>query len=144
MRPAVLKFYRLSGEEKERILALLADRLSSRAELIFAIVFGGFLEERPFRDIDVGVYLAHGTRAGEDIVEAALYAEELSAELSKLVGLPVDVVVLNHAPVWLLYRALKGRVILDRDPVLRARLYLMALDTLSPARWHRGRGPLGE
>ena len=102
------------------------------------------MEERPFRDIDIGVYLAHGTRAGGDIVEAALYAEELSVELSRLVGLPVDVVVLNHAPAWLLHRALRGRVILDRDPVLRARLYLMALDTLSPARWHRGRGSSGE
>ena len=123
-----IKSRRLPREEKERVLERLAEQLASKPEIVFAVAFGGFLEDRPFRDVDIGVYLARGTRAAEDVVEAALYAEDLGLELSDLVGLPVDVVVLNHVRPGLLYRALRGRVLVDRDPILRIRLYLMALD----------------
>jgi len=128
----------LSPGEKERLLSSLRELLGKRDEVLFAVVFGGFLEDRPFRDVDVGVYLAYG-RAAEDIVEAALYAEELGVELSEALGLPVDVVVLNHVPAKLLLRALRGRVLVDKDPIKRARLYLMALDLSDFPRWYRQR-----
>ena len=123
-----IRTYELSEKEREEVLQALGELLSRRDEVVFAVVFGGFLEARPFRDLDLGLYLARDVPAGRDIIEAALYAEELAAELSQALGLPMDVVVLNHAPPWLLYRALRGRVLLDRDPILRIRLYLMALE----------------
>jgi len=36
--------------------------------------------------------------------------------------------VLNYAPMWLRLRALKGRVIVDKDPLLRLALKLAAID----------------
>ena len=73
----------------------------------------------------MGVYL--GGFRGDDI-DAAVYAEKLSVELAEQAGVPVDVVVLNYAPMWLRLRALKGRVIVDKDPLLRLALKLAAID----------------
>ena len=136
MRREALRAQHMAHEERRRLLALLARRLASRPDIIFAVAFGGFLEDRPFRDLDIGVYLSRVARAAEDVIEASLYAEDLASELSGVADLPVDVVVLNHAPPWLLYRALRGKVLVDKDPILRARLYLMAMDNLALVRWH--------
>ncbi|MEM4639012.1 MAG: hypothetical protein QW394_08710 [Thermofilaceae archaeon] len=71
------------------------------------------------------VYL--GGFRGDDI-DAAVYAEKLSVELAEQAGVPVDVVVLNYAPMWLRLRALKGRVIVGKDPLLKLALKLAAID----------------
>ncbi|RLI13699.1 nucleotidyltransferase domain-containing protein [Candidatus Bathyarchaeota archaeon] len=136
MRREALVARYMGHKEKEHLLELLTKILASRPEPVFAVVFGGFLEDRPFRDLDIGIYLSHTVRAAKDVIEASLYAEELASDLSSLIGLPVDVVVLNHAPIWLLHRALRGRVLVDRDPIFRIKLYLMALDNMAVGRWH--------
>jgi len=112
-------------EEREAVIKLVSRALEERKEIVFAVVFGGFLERPVFRDLDVGVYLG-GFRG--DAIDAAVYAEGLSVELTKRAGVPVDVVVLNYAPMWLRLRALKGRVIVDKDPLLRLALKLAAID----------------
>lgn len=121
----------LPVEEREAVIREISKALEAKEEVIFAVVFGGFLERPVFRDLDVGVYLR--SYQG-DAIDAAVYAERLSAELTKRTGIPVDVVVLNHAPMWLRFKALKGRVIVDKDPVLRLALWLAAMDN-SIASW---------
>ena len=119
------RVYSLSTEEREVIIERLRRVLELRGDIAFAVVFGGFLEKPFFRDVDLGVYLK-GFQG--DIIDAAVYAEEASAELTREIGIPVDVVVLNYAPMWLRLRALKGKVIVDRDPMLRLALKLAAID----------------
>ena len=68
-------------------------------------MFGSFLEGGLFRDIDVAIWLAE---VGEP-VEAALYAEKLAARLTKAVGIPVDVAVINFGTRWLKHRTLKSK-----------------------------------
>ncbi len=122
----------LSKDERARVVQLLAKELESCAEVVFAVIFGGFLEERAFRDVDVGVYVDR--KEVKDMVASSAYADELSGRLTKRAELPVDVVVLNYAPLWLVRRALKGVVILDRDPVLRMALWLASIDNAYIAR----------
>ena len=122
----------LSKDERARVVQLLAKELESCAEVVFAVIFGGFLEERAFRDVDVGVYV--DGKEVRDMVASSAYADELSGRLTKRAELPVDVVVLNYAPLWLVRRALKGVVILDRDPVLRMALWLASIDNAYIAR----------
>ena len=119
------KTYTLSMEKRVIILKRLREVLEPRGRLVFVVIFGSFISKSFFRDIDLGVYLKefHG-----DAVDAAVYAEELSAELTRRIGIPIDVVVLNYAPMWLKLRALKGKVIIDRDPIQRLALKLAAID----------------
>jgi len=119
------KTYSLPIEEREAIINRLCELLKSKSEVVFAVVFGGFLEKQLFRDLDLGVYIKNFRG---DIIDAAVYAEKLSAELTREIGIPVDVVVLNYAPMWLRLRALKGKVIIDKDPILRLALKLAAID----------------
>lgn len=115
----------VSEELREIVLSQLKTALEARREVLLAVVFGSFVECSLARDVDVAVYLPGNV----DILEAAAYAEGLSAELSKVVGLPVDVVVLNFAGEGLLMRVmLKGRPLVVRDSRLATGLYLLAVE----------------
>ena len=115
----------MSEELRERVLSQLKVALEGHWEVLLAAAFGSFVERDLARDVDVAVYLPGGV----DILNAAAYAEELSAELSRRVGLPVDVAVLNFAGEGLLMRAiLKGRLLVVRDPRLAVGFYLLAVE----------------
>ncbi|MBO3804205.1 MAG: nucleotidyltransferase domain-containing protein [Candidatus Brockarchaeota archaeon] len=105
---------------------ILVEELGAREEVVFAVMFGSFLEGKGFHDIDVGIYVDR--KAVKDEVDASAYADEVSGRLTKKAGVPVDIVVLNFAPMWLTRRALKGALLVDRDPILRAALRLASID----------------
>lgn len=75
---------------------------------------------------------------GSDIDIAVLYAEpppstleglglDLGSALEQYTGRPVDVVVLNRAPVDLVHRVLRdGELLCDRDPSARIRFEVQA------------------
>jgi len=109
----------------------------------------------------VAVYL-FGSRAREtatpksDVDVAILYTEppalsleelplDIEAGLERVLGLPVQVVVLNRAPVDLAHRILRdGKLLLDRDPSARIRFEVKARNEffdLQPilARYRAGR-----
>lgn len=105
----------LTLEEKRRIKAILKRELSKRPEILFAYLHGSFLLPVPCGDVDVAVYLekdAVGPQAWE-------YEVELGASLELLAGMPVDVLVLNRAPVALRYHATRGQVLFSRDEEAR-------------------------
>jgi len=118
-----IKWFELGPEEREKTAKKLAEALRREERVALAFLFGSFLEG-VFRDVDVAVYLS-----GEvDLLDAAAYAEELSSRLTSLVGLPVDVVVLNFAPTWLRRRAFSGKELVVKDEALYAALWANALD----------------
>lgn len=108
------KLHKLLKEERLKVIERLAGAIERRSEIVFANAFGSFVEETPFHDIDIGVYL----RTNRDLS----YAVELAAELEKEAGFPVDVRILNSAPVSFLYHAIKGVLLLDRDEDMRAEI----------------------
>lgn len=117
--------FKVSRELRERVLAELGEALGRRPEVALAYAFGSFVERGSARDVDVAVYVAHRL----ELLEAVAYAEELSAELSEAVGLPVDVVPLNLAGEGLLMRAvLGGCPLLVRDLRLAVGLYWLAVE----------------
>jgi hypothetical protein len=118
-----IKWFELGPKEREKTVKKLAEALRREERVALAFLFGSFLEG-VFRDVDVAVYLS-----GEvDLLDAAAYAEELSSRLTTLVGLPVDVVVLNFAPTWLRRRAFSGKELVVKDETLYAALWANALD----------------
>jgi predicted nucleotidyltransferase len=97
------------------MIAALSREVTTRAEISFALVYGSFLSGHDgFRDIDIAVWLDHGADRWADVT--------LSADLSRLVGVPVDVRVANAAPVAFLFHMLRGRLLTVRDEELLADL----------------------
>lgn len=109
------RLYSVSNEERSRIGDRLAKEMADYPELGFAYLHGSFLEADRFHDIDVGVYLrAHGPTQGTALAPA------LAQRLSAAIRFPVEVRILNGAPVSFLYHVLKGKVIVSWDDDLLA------------------------
>lgn len=108
------KAFSLNQSQKERLMGQLKDILRSYPEVAFAYLYGSFAGNLPLHDIDVGVYL---TGIGEK--ESTSYSLTLSQTLSREVKVPVDVRVLNFAPVSFVYQVIRGILISDRNEELR-------------------------
>ncbi|MFQ5848732.1 MAG: nucleotidyltransferase domain-containing protein [Candidatus Methylomirabilales bacterium] len=104
--------YRLTPREKARVTSALRELLAFREEVLFAYLHGSFINGSRFRDIDVAVYLDHGRHTRRASLQ---YQGSLAQDLSRALRLPVDVTVLNVAPLGLRHNAVSGRVLLCRE-----------------------------
>ncbi len=101
-------------------LTRLVDRVAAHTPRIaVAYLFGsqsrGDAGERS--DVDVAVWLE---QAPESTLEGQMF--DLEARLERELGRPVQVVVLDQAPPELVHFVLQeGRILLDRDTMLRVR-----------------------
>jgi len=111
------KAFDSSQEERDRLSERLGNVLRNRDEIMFAYVYGSFVEGLPFHDIDVGIYISK-----VDEKEAISYNLTLGQALSKEMQMPVDVRILNFAPVLFLYHVIRGNVVFDRDEETRSRV----------------------
>ncbi|RLG78307.1 MAG: nucleotidyltransferase domain-containing protein [Thermoprotei archaeon] len=116
------EFHKLTCEEKNKVIKLLSRILSNRREILLAVIFGGFVKHKIFRDVDIAVFT--GYTIPYDKVE--LYEEELSENLESIIKLPVDVRVIDYAPSWFRIKALDGIVLVEREPALIVRLKFKA------------------
>ena len=111
---------RCPSAERRAILDALQEAVEAEPDVVFAYVYGSFLEDRPFHDIDVAVYLDVA-----DEQEMGGFALELAADLERSLSqkcdqtLPVDVRVLNQAPLGFRYHVFRGKLLFSRDEVLR-------------------------
>ena len=111
------KAYQFSREGKEKLIERLKDFLGSRDEVVFAYVFGSFLEEEAFHDIDIGIYLSEITQE-----QSTPYGLALSQTLSNKLRIPVDARVLNFAPASFLYHVIRGKLIIERNEEVSAQI----------------------
>lgn len=103
----IKSFETLSDAEKSSVVTAVKKTLERHAEISFAYVHGSFAKDSGFRDIDVAVYLS-------DPPESALqYELALETECMAAVGkYPVDVRVLNNAPLSFRYHVIKDGITL--------------------------------
>ncbi len=106
----------LTPLERGHIKDLLITRLHNYQEVLFAYLYGSFSEGLPFNDIDVGIGLA---REGLSPAEILQYELEKEIDLELLLGLPVDLQVLSHAPLPLRYHISQGHLLFSRDEPAR-------------------------
>ncbi len=107
--------YKIASEKKEEIISAFKDKLEKYNEIIFAYIFGSFIDnETPFfRDIDIGIYVKEDVVLQKQFID---YAINLSLELESLFKrYPVDVVVMNNAPLSLLFKITQGELLFVRD-----------------------------
>jgi len=100
-------------KNKNEVIKNVQTMLQLEKEILFAYLFGSFLTGKKYHDVDVAVYL----RTKKDFH----YEFFLEDKLTKKLKLPVDVRILNFAPLPFLYNVISsGQVIVDNDPDKRA------------------------
>ena len=110
------KYHGLPAEEKDKLLNLLRRRLEGLEEVLFAYVHGSFVEKPQFRDLDIALWI-------KDPRRAFYYTVDFSASLEVEFKVPIDVQVLNEAPLPFKYRIFRhGKLLFSKDEKLRVRL----------------------
>lgn len=107
----------VTPERKEEIVAALTQELEARPEIQLAYLHGSLAEGRDHvQDVDVAVLLS-GAPDEDEALEAEL---EIEQSLDRATDLPVDVRVLNHAPLTFRFAVLRtGLVLLSRSKEAR-------------------------
>lgn len=108
--------YTIESSEKEKLIEIFAYQLEKQhKEIRFAYIFGSFISAMYFSDIDLGIVV------GVDLKSPLNFEIELENRLEKIAKFPVDVRVLNNAPISFTQNVFRtGRVILDKYPNIRA------------------------
>ena len=102
------KKIRLNRDKKEEIIGRIKEYLNKRKEVLFAYIFGSFVGSDEFSDIDIALYV--------DGERSLKYEFEIEDDLEAMLKIPVDVRVINNAPVSFSYGVLRdGLLIKDND-----------------------------
>ncbi len=102
--------------EKQSIIERISSRLKRQKKINFAYIFGSFVSEKKFSDIDIGIFVA-----SESNIDSLYFELKMEKELHSLLHLPVDVRIVNNAPLSFVYHVIKeGILIKDEDPSQRA------------------------
>ena len=108
--------YSLKKSDKDRIIKDISVCLREKyIDISAAYIFGSFISLETFSDIDLGVIIEM------DQSRSLSFELDLEGALERLVKYPVDVRVLNQAPLSFSQNVFRnGRVIIDKNPNLRA------------------------
>ena len=102
----------MTSHQKQKIITSIRDELFEHEEIVFAYLHGSFLGEGDFADVDV-VFFLDSTDISKE--EAFSYELQRAMQLSRSVGLEVDVRVLNYAPLGFQFNVTKGKLLFTRD-----------------------------
>jgi len=102
----------VSSQDRAALIDAIRSELERRQEIRWAYLHGSFLEAGPYRDIDVALWVE--PTPGHP-PEWRRYELDLSVALYLATRQPVEVRVLNDAPLAFRYHALKGQPLLVRD-----------------------------
>lgn len=100
---------------KKEVINKIENFIKSQEGIIFAYIFGSFIEDEIFNDVDIAIYVDKNIIPTEKI----FYEIELSNQLEEIIKIPVDVIRLNLASNPILYRASKGILIKNNDDNIR-------------------------
>lgn len=109
-------FIAISKKERTKIEKILSRLLEKEDRILFAYVHGSFAEERPFQDIDVAVFVEEWQVPQERVVDFEITT---SLRLEEEVKMPVDLKVLNYAPLGFQYYSTTGMLLMCKDDDLR-------------------------
>lgn len=125
------EYFSLNENTKLEIAEKIKQTLLKQEGVIFAFIFGSFLEPFSFRDIDIGVYM-------NNIEKNNLFNHELnlSKKIAEIVNLPfsiIEVKVLNFTPSFFLNNIFKnGKLLfLKDDQILSDLIENTSLDVLA-------------
>lgn len=110
------KHQMLQDRDKSAVMDRLKSTLEEHYDILFAYVHGSFLKGGTFRDIDLAMYLKEMPASS---LEYELAFEAALAQST--FPFPVDVRVLNKAPLSFKYNVIKnGHILIVRDDNARS------------------------
>ena len=104
----------ISAHKKE-VIDKIENFIKSQEEITFAYIFGSFVEDETFNDVDIAIYVDKNIIPKEKV----FYEIKLSNQLEEIIKIPVDIIRLNLASDPILYRATKGILIKNIDDNIR-------------------------
>ena len=105
----------LLTSKKDKIIKKIKNLVQNQDEIIFAYIFGSFIEEENFHDIDIAIYLNENKTSSK----STFYEIELSNQIENITSIPIDIIRLNSALDAIVYRASKGLLIKNTNDNLR-------------------------
>ena len=107
------------------MLGGISKQLSRYPEILFAYAYGSFVEDSPFRDLDLALYF----QPKQAYTQSFRYEDALATALHHQLKLtfPVDIRILNGTPVSFRYRVFQGRLLFEREPAVRIDLVVHTL-----------------
>ena len=130
---SMMRTHSIGEYQKDDIERKITAVLKRRNEIEFAYLHGSFLEG-DFRDIDLAIYL-NKLKTKKDALE---YELALERELENIVNIPVDVRVLNNAPLSFRFNTIKGgRLLFGRDEMIRCEFESLTFVKHHDFKFHR-------
>lgn len=116
------EYFSTEAKQREKIIKKIQQTLESKKGVVFAYIFGSFLDAPSFRDIDIGIY-AEGPILDKKIFDYELNLSEEIAKKSSLSFGIIEVKILNSAPDYFLNNVFsKGRLLFSKNQKLLADL----------------------
>ena len=117
----IKEYSSLDSNKRKEITKKIKKTLSGRKDVVFACVFGSFIDSLSFRDIDIGIYLEK-----IDERKSLDYELKLSKKIADACGLPSDVIevhILNFVPDYFLNNVFcHGVLLFSRNQILTTSL----------------------
>lgn len=98
-------------KDKKELIQQLKENLMKEENIIFAYLHGSFLREEEFNDVDIALYLDEKAAGEIDPVDFEL---SLSLKIEKVLKVPVDIKLLNYAPLSFRYQVTRGYLLVNR------------------------------
>jgi len=118
---------KMSFEDRKKLLAIVKNILKKEDPIGIAVVYGGFLKSKVFRDIDIALYM--GQRSNYD--SELIYIEGLRDKLEKATGISIDIQLLNEAPPSFIYHVLsQGNIIVEKKVGVSSILRIRSLEEM--------------
>lgn len=98
---------KMKKRQKMEILKKIVSIIKDKEEILFAYVFGSFVKDEEFSDIDIGVYLRNSADMEKEFA--------LENEMEETLKIPVDVRIINNAPISFIYNVLRDKMLIKND-----------------------------
>jgi predicted nucleotidyltransferase len=106
----------LATEERKKIEEVLSNCLEKEETILFAYIHGSFAEGRPFRDIDIAVFVEESKIPKEKSLD---FEMSTSLRLEKIIKIPIGVKVINCAPLAFQFYSTAGSLLMCNEDDLR-------------------------
>ena len=114
-RTASHQFYQTYTIDRLKLVETIVSQLEKEHDLAFAYLYGSAVEQQTVHDIDIGLYYE-----STDSLPTSDQMLTLANQLSSALHIPVDVRILNHAPLSFLFHTLHGQLLTCQHPDLHA------------------------
>lgn len=116
------KAYKIDDNQKPEIINKIKSCLEPLDNVLFAVIFGSFLEYTYVHDIDIAIYFRYW-----DLDELL----KISSIIEDRIEIPIDIIPLNELSPTFKYKILtKGRIIIEKIPGLYEHFIMNTLDEL--------------